>query len=432
MFFVGSHQFDRGVAELDLVVALIGGVPVAALVPAAGRRCVSGGCCSSTRSGSRYGAGPSWWRRRPRGRSGGGAGRVRAGAGRLGDSLLLQFTGYRVWLPVCAVGVFAVLLGVSVAGCLVRCRRAGTAPGAAGGRGRCSRGRSSWSPGDPSTGTPRGRSAGWPASLAHASRAAAAGGGTRPGSWPGGGSWLGRRRWPGSARPWSWASASSSSGRSSPPSSPDPQHPRHLPGPGRARYCHCVPVRAGGRGGRRTGRVPDLIGPMAAQPGQSWYLGAAAQAAQVRWLLDVGLLGIAALAAAGALGAAGVFIEQAQALGPLALYNLAVAVVGVVGSGVAALLGGLMVNLGKGAGYRPACSAPGSAWWPSPPWPWRGRADAPRRRMPPRGRPGPTDGTARTCAPGGGRRRARPPPETREGRCRCRVRGSVHAAAPAR
>ncbi|MFD6880534.1 MULTISPECIES: hypothetical protein [unclassified Streptomyces] len=106
-----------------------------------------------------------------------------------------------------------------------------------------------------------------------------------------------------------------------------------------------------------------LIGPMTTRPGQSWYLGSAAQAAQVRWLLDFALLGIAALAAAGALGAAGVFLEQSQALGPLAvyrtgqgfyrriaLYNLALplATVGAVGTGVAALLGSLMINLGKG------------------------------------------------------------------------------------
>ncbi|MFD7915175.1 hypothetical protein ACFV30_31395 [Streptomyces sp. NPDC059752] len=70
--------------------------------------------------------------------------------------------------------------------------------------------------------------------------------------------------------------------------------------------------------------------------------------------MDVALLGIAALASAGALGAAGVFIEQSQALGPLAVYqterglyqrialfNLALplTVVGAVGSGVAAALG---------------------------------------------------------------------------------------------
>lgn len=111
-----------------------------------------------------------------------------------------------------------------------------------------------------------------------------------------------------------------------------------------------------------------LIGPMTTQPGQSWYLGSAAQAAQVRWLLDVGLLGIAALAAAGALGAAGVFIEQSQALGPLAVYQtgrafyqrialytlaLPLMAVGVVGVGVAALLGGLVINLGKGGWMSP-------------------------------------------------------------------------------
>ncbi|MET9610931.1 hypothetical protein ABZZ17_38590 [Streptomyces sp. NPDC006512] len=145
-----------------------------------------------------------------------------------------------------------------------------------------------------------------------------------------------------------------------------------------------------------------LIGPMTAQPGQSWYLGSAAQAAQVRWLLESALLGIAALAATGALGAAGVFIEQSQALGPLAVYqtgqgfyrrialfNLALPLgtVGLVGSGVAALLGSLMINLGKGgAGCPPPCSARASPWSPCAPWPWPGPADAPPPRMPPHGR----------------------------------------------
>ncbi|MFG2969957.1 hypothetical protein ACGFZS_42480 [Streptomyces sp. NPDC048288] len=106
-----------------------------------------------------------------------------------------------------------------------------------------------------------------------------------------------------------------------------------------------------------------LIGPMTALPGQSWYLGSAAQAAQTRWLLDIALIGLAALAAAGALGAAGIFLEQARALGPLsafrtdrrfytgiATWNLAIplGVVGAVGAVVAALLGGLLINLGKG------------------------------------------------------------------------------------
>ncbi|MFD0267783.1 hypothetical protein ACFVGY_14495 [Streptomyces sp. NPDC127106] len=115
---------------------------------------------------------------------------------------------------------------------------------------------------------------------------------------------------------------------------------------------------------------------MTAQPGQSWYLGAAAQAAQVRWLLDVALLGIAALAAAGALGAAGVFIEQPQALGPLAVYqtgrsfyqrialfNLALPLtaVGVVGSTVAAVLGALMINLGNGGWMSAALLGAGIA-----------------------------------------------------------------------
>ncbi|MEV5530500.1 FtsX-like permease family protein [Streptomyces prunicolor] len=103
-----------------------------------------------------------------------------------------------------------------------------------------------------------------------------------------------------------------------------------------------------------------LIGPMTALPGQSWYLGSAAQ---TRWLLDMALIGLAALAAAGALGAAGIFLEQARALGPLsafrtdrrfysgiAAWNLAIplGIVGAVGALVAALLGGLLINLGKG------------------------------------------------------------------------------------
>ena len=106
-----------------------------------------------------------------------------------------------------------------------------------------------------------------------------------------------------------------------------------------------------------------LIGPMTALPGQSWYLGSAAQAAQTRWLLDIALIGLAALAAAGALGAAGIFLEQARALGPLsafrtdrrfysgiAAWNLAIplGIVGAAGALVAALLGGLLINLGKG------------------------------------------------------------------------------------
>ncbi|WP_328502225.1 hypothetical protein OG828_23430 [Streptomyces sp. NBC_00457] len=106
-----------------------------------------------------------------------------------------------------------------------------------------------------------------------------------------------------------------------------------------------------------------LFGPMTALPGQSWYLGSAAQAAQTRWLLDVALIGLAALAAAGALGAAGIFLEQARALGPLsafrtdrrfysgiAAWNMAIplSVVGAVGAVVAALPGGLLINLGKG------------------------------------------------------------------------------------
>ncbi|UNO41233.1 hypothetical protein [Streptomyces sp. MST-110588] len=106
-----------------------------------------------------------------------------------------------------------------------------------------------------------------------------------------------------------------------------------------------------------------LIGPLISAPGQGWYMGAAAQAAQVRWLMDVVLIGLAALVAAGALGAAGIFLEQAKALGPLATFrtdrryyrgiaawNLAVPLgaVGVAGVAVAALLGGLLINLGKG------------------------------------------------------------------------------------
>ena len=106
-----------------------------------------------------------------------------------------------------------------------------------------------------------------------------------------------------------------------------------------------------------------LIGPMTSLPGQSWYLGSAAQAAQTRWLLDVALIGLTALAAAGALGAAGIFLEQARALGPLsafrtdrrfyssiAAWNMALplSIVGAAGAVVAALLGGLLINLGKG------------------------------------------------------------------------------------
>lgn len=106
-----------------------------------------------------------------------------------------------------------------------------------------------------------------------------------------------------------------------------------------------------------------LIGPMTYRPGQSWMLGTAAQAAQIRWLLDVSLIGLIALALAGALGAAGIFLEQAKALGPLASYrtdsrfysgiafwNLALplSVVGVAGALVAAMLGRLLINLGKG------------------------------------------------------------------------------------
>ncbi|WAL73451.1 hypothetical protein OU787_19190 [Kitasatospora sp. YST-16] len=106
-----------------------------------------------------------------------------------------------------------------------------------------------------------------------------------------------------------------------------------------------------------------LIGPMTYRPGQSWFLGTAAQAAQIRWLLDVALLGLLALALAGSLGAAGIFLEQARALGPLAsfradtrfyrgiaFWNLALplSVVGVAGTLVAALLGRLLINLGKG------------------------------------------------------------------------------------
>ncbi|WEH16397.1 hypothetical protein [Streptomyces sp. VNUA24] len=106
-----------------------------------------------------------------------------------------------------------------------------------------------------------------------------------------------------------------------------------------------------------------LIGPMTARPGQSWFLGAQAQAEQTRWLVDAALLGLIALACAGALGAAGIFLEQAGALGPLAVFrtersfyskiafwNLSVPLgaVGVIGAIVAAVLGGLLINLGKG------------------------------------------------------------------------------------
>ncbi|MGW9454002.1 FtsX-like permease family protein [Streptomyces sp. NPDC055632] len=106
-----------------------------------------------------------------------------------------------------------------------------------------------------------------------------------------------------------------------------------------------------------------LIGPMTALPGQGWVLSSVAQAAQIRWMLDIALLGLLALAAAGALGAAGIFLEQAKALGPLstyrtdqvfyrriALWNLALplSAVGTIGVLVAAALGGLLINLGKG------------------------------------------------------------------------------------
>jgi hypothetical protein len=106
-----------------------------------------------------------------------------------------------------------------------------------------------------------------------------------------------------------------------------------------------------------------LIGPMTARPGQSWFLGAQAQAEQTRWLVDAAMLGLVALACAGALGAAGIFLEQAGALGPLAAFctersfyskvafwNLSVPLgaVGIVGAIVAAVLGGLLINLGRG------------------------------------------------------------------------------------
>ncbi|MFJ5924226.1 FtsX-like permease family protein [Kitasatospora sp. NPDC092948] len=106
-----------------------------------------------------------------------------------------------------------------------------------------------------------------------------------------------------------------------------------------------------------------LIGPMTSRPGQSWFLGTVAQAAQIRWLPDVALLGLLSLALAGSLGAAGIFLEQAEALGPLASYradarfyrgiafwNLALPLgcVGIAGAVVAALLGRLLINLGKG------------------------------------------------------------------------------------
>ncbi|MFE2245494.1 hypothetical protein ACFXC2_01665, partial [Streptomyces lavendulae] len=142
MFFVSSHQFDRGLAELYLIVALIAGVPVVALVLVAARSRsevrerrlllldalgipVRGRAVVVAAEAAR----PLGW-----GILGGCVPALTVSV----TSLVLPFTGYRVWaedlraalvwLPLCAAGTFAVLLGVSVAGCLVRRRREGAAP----------------------------------------------------------------------------------------------------------------------------------------------------------------------------------------------------------------------------------------------------------------------------------------------------------------
>ncbi|MET9296948.1 FtsX-like permease family protein [Streptomyces sp. NPDC003077] len=122
-------------------------------------------------------------------------------------------------------------------------------------------------------------------------------------------------------------------------------------------------VDEAGLGRVKQAAYAHLIGPMTALPGQSWSLGAAAMAAQIRWLLDIVLIGLAALAAAGALGAAGIFLEQAKALGPLsafrvdrrfyraiATWNLALPLgtVGAVGVLVSMTLGGLLIHMGRG------------------------------------------------------------------------------------
>ncbi|MFD9574120.1 hypothetical protein ACFWBI_30310 [Streptomyces sp. NPDC059982] len=506
MFFVSSHQFDRGLAELYLIVALIAGVPVVALVLVAARSRsevrerrlllldalgipVRGRAVVVAAEAAR----PLGW-----GILGGCVPALTVSV----TSLVLPFTGYRVWaedlraalvwLPLCAAGTFAVLLGVSVAGCLVRRRREGAAParpGAAGG-GRwpgvvfvCAVVVAGWGSEHRHTEGKVAFAVGAMAALivlpyATARLARLIGGRlARSGGRSGDAARIVAGRWL-AARPQALARLSAAlvvglgiivigqvvttqfagpaeaararhdaaggaliqvRSRNIPATadgfvaalgadrvvrySPDPggaglrltgtcrslaalgavtacptepvgversfaglsplgrdvlASREMLPAPPVA-VCACgAPVEgdkalfgfivvnrdgAAGVDAVEQAAYRHLIGPMTAQPGQSWYLGSAAQAAQVRWLLDVGLLGIAALAAAGALGAAGVFIEQSQALGPLAsyqtgrgfyrriaLYNLALPLmaVGVVGVGAAALLGGLMINLGKG------------------------------------------------------------------------------------
>ncbi|MFF3013712.1 hypothetical protein [Streptomyces sp. NPDC057939] len=518
-FFVASHQFDRGIAELDLIVALVAGLPVMALVLVAAR----------SRSEVRE--------RRlllldalgvpVRGR----AVVVAAEAARpLGygilaacavaatvsvTSLTLPFTGYRVWaddlraalrwLPVCALGTFLVLLALSVAGCLVRRRRAGSAPAlsgpATGGRwpGVVFVGAvvvAAWGSEYRGTVGKIGFVVGAMAALSVLPYATArvarvigarlARGGGRRGdaAMIVAGRWLAARpqalarlsaalvvglgivvigqvittqftvpaeaarsryqagddtliqvrsrNVPATAEGFVAAVGAERVLRYSPepggeglrvtgtcealaafgtvtrcpvePVSPESVFAglsalgrevfatrEMLPGPP-VTVCACAaPVegeatlfgflvvnRDGASGTEAIEQAGHrhLIGPMTAQPGQDWYLGSAAQAAQIRWLLDFALLGIAALAAAGALGAAGVFIEQSQALGPLAvhqtgqgfyrriaLFNLALPLgaVGVVGSGVAALLGSLMINLGKGGWMSAALLGSGVA-----------------------------------------------------------------------
>ncbi|MEU3405222.1 hypothetical protein ABZ766_14960 [Streptomyces sp. NPDC006670] len=512
MFFVSSHQFDRDIAELDLIVALIAGVPVAALVLVAARSRsevrerrlllldalgipVRGRALVVAAEAAR----PLGW-----GILGGCVTALAVSA----TSLVLPFTGYRVWaqdlraalvwLPGCAAGTFAVLLGVGVAGCLVRRRREGTAPARAGAAGggrwpgavfggavavaawgsehRHTEGKVAFALGAMVAlivlpyATARlarligarlarggGRSgdaarivagrwlAARPQALARLSAALVVGLGVivigqvittqfagpaeaaraRYDAAGGAAVQIRSRDIPATADGFVTAVGADRVVRFSPEpggaglrltgtcrslaelgtltSCPDrpvamegafgglsplgrdvlaardmlPAPPVTVcacdaPGEGdKALFGFLVVNRDGAAGVDAVERAAyrHLIGPMTTQPGQSWYLGSAAQAAQVRWLLDAGLLGIAALAAAGALGAAGVFIEQSQALGPLAvyqtgrafyrriaLYNLALPLmaVGVLGVGAAALLGGLMINLGKGGWMSPA------------------------------------------------------------------------------
>ncbi|MET9610392.1 hypothetical protein ABZZ17_35845 [Streptomyces sp. NPDC006512] len=506
MFFVNSHQFDRGIAELDLLVALIAGVPVVALVLVAARSRsevrerrlllldslgipVRGRAVVVAAEAARPLAGGIL------------AACVLAAAVSV-TSLVLPFTGYRVWagdlraslgwLPVCAAGTFVVLLRLSVTGCFVRRRGEGSAltrsgpavggrwPGrvfvgavvvaAWGSEYRGTVGKIAFSAGAMAAlialpyaaarlarflGARLARSGGrrgdaarivagrWlaarPHALARLSAALVVGLGivvigqvittqfavpaeaARSRFQAGDGALIQvrSRNIPATADGFVAAIGAERVVRYSPepgrqglrltgtcqalaalgavtecPSEPEgvervftsltplgrevfdtaemlPRRPVTVcacaaPAEGdNALFGFLVVNRDGAPGVESVERAAygNLIGPMTEQPGQSWYLGSAAQAAQVRWLLDVALLGIAALAAAGALGAAGVFMEQSQALGPLAvyqtgrgfyqrmaLYNLALplAAVGAVGSGVAALLGTLMINLGKG------------------------------------------------------------------------------------